>query len=122
MSDQQQAATPFDEAYALVHEQALQAPFFQKLASVHGIVPADQEQADILLDLGYMLMAKQADVTVKQASAATDFLSSVRNGLAQELGQPHTTDTRQVAYELMNQEPRMKMAALLLQQARAASN
>lgn len=122
MSDQQQAAPQFDEAYALIHEQALQAPFFQKLASVYGVVPADQEQADILLDLGYMLMAKQAEVTTKQASAATNFLSSVRDGLAQEFGQPRVPDTRQVAYELMEQEPRMKMAALLLQQAQAANN
>lgn len=113
-----QIAPPqLDEAYALLHEHAVEAPFFQKLASDYGIVPADAEQAEALLDIGYMLMAKQNQAQVKEASSVTQLLTHVKTALATELGQTTAPATRQIAVNMLSQHPQLKQAALLMSQA-----
>lgn len=113
-----QIASPqLEEAYALLHEHAIEAPFFQKLAADFGIVPADAEQAEALLDIGYMLMSQQNQAQVKEASQVTQLLTHVKTALATELGQTTAPATRQIAVSMLQQHPQLKQAALLMAQA-----
>jgi hypothetical protein len=98
--------------YADVHAPA----FFQKLAADHNFVPANDEQAEQLLQMGEKLFDAQQRSQTKAAAANTDFFAVANSRLDTLLGNPTPADnaTKQAAASL-SQSAAIRQAALTFQ-------
>ncbi len=88
MSDQTapRTLTP-NESYDVLVAQVHAPVFFNKLASVYGIVPQTQDEArELLLMAGQLRNAHEQDAT-KQANARGNFYAEARRDLTNALGQ-----------------------------------
>jgi MFS superfamily sulfate permease-like transporter len=75
-----------EEAYNILVAQVHAPIFFNKLASVYGIVPQTPEEArELLLIAGQLRNAHEQDQT-KQANARTGFFTEARRDLNKALG------------------------------------
>jgi hypothetical protein len=112
-----------DEAYRVLYEKIHAPVFFNKLAQDYGIVPADENQAQHLLEMGADLFANEQVNQEKQAGAVGDFIAQAHNSLNQLLGKQASAPSggpgndrlvKQAAYQLAR-DPGMRAAALTYQ-------
>lgn len=87
MAQNQQAQLPAaEDAYGLLYEQIHAPVFFQKLAQDYGIVPANDEQAARLLQMGADLFLNEQREQEKQAGLRGDFIAQAQEQLDRVLG------------------------------------
>lgn len=75
-----------DAAYDFLYGQVHAPVFFNKLAQDYGIVPANDDEAVRLLEMGAELFAVEQQEQQKQASAQGSFISEAHSGLQVLLG------------------------------------
>jgi hypothetical protein len=87
MPQTQQVQLPAaEDAYGLLYEQIHAPVFFQKLAQDYGIVPANDEQAARLLQMGADLFLNDRQEQEKQAASRGDFIAQAQEQLDRILG------------------------------------
>jgi hypothetical protein len=75
-----------DAAYDFLYGQVHAPVFFNKLAQDYGIVPANDDEAVRLLEMGADLFAAEQQEQQKQASANGSFIGEAHNSLQMLLG------------------------------------
>ena len=77
---------PADSAYDFLYGQIHAPVFFTKLAQDYGIVPANEQEASRLLEMGADLFTAEQFNQEKQASAQGSFIDEAHNSLQLLMG------------------------------------
>lgn len=111
-----------DDAYAFLYEEIHGPVFFQKLAQDYGIVPANDEQAQRLLDMGATIFRNNQQEQEKQAGLDGDFIAQAHENLNRILGKQAAAPAAAANARLVKQaaaqlarNPRVRAAALAYQ-------
>ena len=90
--------------------------FFQKLANSYGIVPRDQNEAVLMLDMADELYQDHQRELLKQADARSMFLHGAADRLSRRSGGSGPRHIKQ-AVDYYTSDPKLMASAMLLTQA-----
>lgn len=125
MSENQNQLPAVDEAQAYVMQNLVAPAFFDKLAQVYGISPANEKQAQSLLQIGLMLQEADANPAIrKEAGISDNPYGTACNVLADHLGVKSAAENDEITKlaSALAADPGMYLSALSIRSAEAAAN